>query len=338
MHKDRETWLDDIRAICCILVVMEHLLESLTTAGIMQSNIFSEWFYYLTHSFVVPVFFFTSGYLYQKYKKVETWAAYKGSIGKKLLDFGIPYITFFCLTYVLKLIMAGSVNNELESGFWQSLFFLPPGQLWFLQILLLCYVFTPTMNKKNAWAIISLGILAQATYLFGLLNGIYAVIVWFPANWLWFLLGMTVQYNEIPVTGRMSYIGILVIPLSIIGLVYLPDELWFVAVLIVLGILFSISISKLLKRHSRPVFALVSNCLLPIYLLHTLCAAPVRILLVRMGVIQPAVHFIFGLAASFIIPIMLALLARRFIPLYFLFRPTDAIKKIRSKRKSPQLQ
>ena len=334
MHENREIWLDDIRAICCILVVLEHLQESLTTAGIMQSNIFGNWFYYLAHSFVVPVFFFASGYLYQKQKKVDTWVAYRSSIGKKLLDLSIPYIAFFCLTYVFKLIMADFVNNELESGFWQSLFLLPPGQLWFLQILMLCYVFTPTMNGKNIWVILSLGVLTEVAYLTGSLNGIYAVIVWFPANWLWFILGMAVFYYKVPVTGKMSYIGFLVIPFSILGLIYLPDALWFVALLNVLGILFCIMISRLLRKYPKPIFALISNCLLPIYLLHTLCAAPVRILLVRLGIYQLTIHFIIGLAASLIIPIMLALFAKRFMPLEFLFKPTSVIRKIKNRQQN----
>lgn len=336
MHKNREIWLDDIRAICCILVVVEHLQESLTTAGIIKSSIIGEWFYYLAHTFVVPVFFFTSGYLYQKQKRVDTWAAYKSSIGKKLLDFGVPYIAFFCATYLLKLFMNDFVNNELTSGFWKSFFFLPPGQLWFLQILLFCYVLTPTINEKNIWVILSLGILTQAVYLTGLLNGIYAVIVWFPANWLWFLIGMVVYYYKIPVTGKMSYLGFLVIPLSIVGMIYLPNEFWLVAILNILGILLCIALSNLLK-YTKPLFALLSNCLLPIYLLHTLCAAPVRILLMHLGIYQPLVHFISGLVISFIIPIILALLAQRFIPLNFIFKPSSAISKIKSKNQNVRL-
>ena len=69
--KTREKWVDDIKVIACILVVLGHFFQSMTKASIMPENDLYKWFNTTIYYFHVPLFFICSGYLYQKYSKED---------------------------------------------------------------------------------------------------------------------------------------------------------------------------------------------------------------------------------------------------------------------------
>ena len=50
--KTREKWVDDVKVIACILVVLGHFFQSMTKANILSENDLYEWFnttiYYLS--------------------------------------------------------------------------------------------------------------------------------------------------------------------------------------------------------------------------------------------------------------------------------------------------
>ena len=70
--KTREKWVDDVKVIACILVVLGHFFQSMVKASIMPENDLYKWFNITIYYFHVPLFFICSGYLYQKYSKVKT--------------------------------------------------------------------------------------------------------------------------------------------------------------------------------------------------------------------------------------------------------------------------
>ena len=72
--KTREKWVDDVKVIACILVVLGHFFQSMVKASIMPENDLYKWFNITIYYFHVPLFFICSGYLYQKYSKVNSVA------------------------------------------------------------------------------------------------------------------------------------------------------------------------------------------------------------------------------------------------------------------------
>lgn len=65
--RTREKWVDDVKVIACILVVLGHFFQSMTKANILPENNLYGWFNTTIYYFHVPLFFICSGYLYQKY-------------------------------------------------------------------------------------------------------------------------------------------------------------------------------------------------------------------------------------------------------------------------------
>ena len=111
--RTREKWVDDVKVIACILVVVGHFFQSMVKASILPDSGLYEWFITTVYYFHVPLFFICSGYLYQKYSKVNSVGSWRRNVAKKVLALGIPYVTFSTATWVLKKAFSSSVNNQI---------------------------------------------------------------------------------------------------------------------------------------------------------------------------------------------------------------------------------
>lgn len=109
----REVWVDDVKVIACVLVVLGHFFQSMTKAGIVPAGNLYEWFNTTIYYFHVPLFFICSGYLNQKYSKVNSFKSWKKNVLKKALALGVPYVTFTTATWVLKKVFSSNVNDQI---------------------------------------------------------------------------------------------------------------------------------------------------------------------------------------------------------------------------------
>ena len=100
--RTREKWVDDVKVIACILVVVGHFFQSMVKASILPDSGLYEWFITTVYYFHVPLFFICSGYLYQKYSKVNSVDSWRRNIAKKVLALGVPYVTFSTAAWILK--------------------------------------------------------------------------------------------------------------------------------------------------------------------------------------------------------------------------------------------
>ena len=150
--KTREKWVDDVKVIACILVVLGHFFQSMTKANILSENDLYEWFNTTIYYFHVPLFFICSGYLYQKYSKVNSVGSWYRNIAKKVLALGVPYATFTTATWVLKKLFSSSINGRV-GGFIDTLIFEPAAPYWYLYALFFIFLVTPTFNSVKAAAV-----------------------------------------------------------------------------------------------------------------------------------------------------------------------------------------
>ena len=137
--RTREKWVDDVKVIACILVVLGHFFQSMTKANILPENNLYKWFNMTIYHFHVPLFFICSGYLYQKYSKVNDFKSWKKNVSKKELALGVPYVTFSTATWVLKTVFSGSVNKQADSLF-STLVLSPSAPYWYLYALFFIFL------------------------------------------------------------------------------------------------------------------------------------------------------------------------------------------------------
>ena len=150
--KTREKWVDDVKVIACIFVVLGHFFQSMTKANILPENDLYQWFNTTIYYFHVPLFFICSGYLYQKYNKVNSVDSWRKNVAKKAMALGVPYVTFTTAVWVLKKVFSSSVNDRI-GGLGDTLFFHPTAPYWYLYALFFIFLVTPTFNSVKAAAV-----------------------------------------------------------------------------------------------------------------------------------------------------------------------------------------
>ena len=124
--RTREKWVDDVKVIACILVVLGHFFQSMTKANILPENDLYQWFNTTIYYFHVPLFFICSGYLYQKYSKINSVDSWYKNVAKKAFS--------------------SSVNDQI-GGLGDTLLFHPASPYWYLYALFFIFLLTPTFKS-----------------------------------------------------------------------------------------------------------------------------------------------------------------------------------------------
>lgn len=321
----REYWVDQVKILACLIVVATHLYESMVKSGVLADGFFFRWFQMAAHYSAVQLFFICSGYLYQKYSVVNSISTWKDSIFKKMIAIGIPYFVFSFATWLMKSVSPENVNHQ-NGGLFDSLFVHPIGQYWYLYILFFMFLITPTLqNKKMA---ISAVAIAFALKLIAVLSGnlikIHLISNLF-SNELWFVLGMVLCLQKTGIlSNKKSGIGLMI--LFVFSSAVLVGKSRHPLLALTLEILVCIAV-LMIFRENKPKFmdGLIAYTM-PIYLMHTICAAVTRTVLFRLGASNHVIQVIFGALASILGPIIIMAVLER-LHLDFIVYPNRLLKR-----------
>lgn len=331
--KQREIWVDNVKVIACILVVLGHFFQSMTQANVLPANDLYQWFNQTIYCFHVPLFFICSGYLYQKLSVVNDVHSWGRNVLKKLLVLGIPYFTFSLATWVLKTLFSSSVNSEI-GGLVDTLFLHPTSPYWYLYALFFLFLITPTFRNKTM-AIGGL-IVALAFKVLGIFWSGYGVqvISYILANEIWFGIGMCLSVFEFK---KYLVKKSLITPIST-GVIFLLLSIWVYmiglnhgVISFLLGLLACFSVVTLMakiyeNRGQSAAFGTLAKYTMPIFLMHTLFAAPLRTVLFKLGIQNAVIHVLLGIAISFIGPVIAAVIMKKSKWLEFFLYPGKFIK------------
>ena len=329
MKKEREIWVDNVKVIACVLVVLGHFFQSMTKANILPENELYGWFNTTIYYFHVPLFFICSGYLYQKYNRVNDADSWIRNVSKKALALGVPYITFSTATWILKTVFSGNVNDQLGS-LGDTLFLHPTAPYWYLYALFFIFLVTPTFNSMKAATVgLVVALTAKVLILTGGGYGVYAVST-VLLNEIWFVLGMNICVFNVQLKGRSvqgTVAGVLFVILSVV--VYMMEN-HSGAVSFVLGVLACVAVILLVvdfeEKFDRGM-SFLAKYTMPIFLMHTLFAAPLRSVLMKIGIKNAVVHVVLGLGISFAGPIIAAWIMKKTKWLEFFLYPNKVLQR-----------
>lgn len=337
-QSNRLIWIDCIKLFSCVLVTLGHLYMSMMVIGFISSeSIYYCWPIQTVYSFHVPLFFVCSGYLYQLKKSDYSFNEHIEVIKSKTLNLGVPYFIFSIITLSLKVIFSSEVNNKATPLF-ETLFLNPVAPYWYLYAVFFIFCFIPRMkNRATICGALCIAFIIKIIYILLPINvdfipyAIRTVII----NAVWFILGMifttidTKNNKFYEILGKSSlYIAI---GLSII---FYRHEETSNLVQFIIGGLFVISIVYLFASKSNYLYEKeIKKCseyFMPIFLMHTICAAAVRTCILKLGITSLLVHILMGLIASFIIPIIIYEIAKKNWILLFWIEPEKALKQKKS--------
>ncbi len=334
MQKTRDNFIDIIKIYACVLVVLGHFFPSMTESGIVPATNFFQWFDLTVYYFHVPLFFICSGYLFQKYSKVNTFSEWKSNIIKKFIALGVPYLVFSTITWVLKTVFSSSVNMQVQ-GYFESIFLAPISPYWYLYALILVFFVTLTFgNKKVAYIALSVSLVLKVITFLPIDINVYAVDI-VMQNEIWFVIGMCLCYYELPkhFCNKISLVFAVLlsgtfIVCSILFYTYGvdSDSVGFIMGVIACTstVVFAVNFgdTTVIKR----INAKFSKHTMPVFLMHTIFAAGFRAVLIKFGIINGAVHIVLGLIVSFAGPIIAAIIMDRIKWLNFVMYPNKYIK------------
>ena len=326
--RTREKWVDDVKVIACILVVLGHFFQSMTKANILPASDLYKWFNTTIYYFHVPLFFICSGYLYQKYSKVNSVGSWCKNVAKKALALGVPYATFTIATWVLKKVFSSSVNDQI-GDLGDTLFLHPTAPYWYLYALFFIFLVTPTFSSVKAAAVGLIIALAAKVLILTGGDSIYAVSI-VLSNEIWFVLGMSICALNVSLKGRKvrgTIGGLLFTILSVaVYMMGIRND----AVSFAMGLLACVAVILMVADYEAKFgkcMDFLAKYTMPIFLMHTLFAAPTRSVLLKMGVKNAVVHVVLGVSISFAGPILAAWIMKKTKWLEFFVYPNKFIKR-----------
>ena len=326
--RTREKWVDDVKVIACILVVVGHFFQSMVKASILPDSGLYEWFITTIYYFHVPLFFICSGYLYQKYSKVNSVDSWRRNVAKKVLALGVPYVTFSTAAWILKKVFSSSVNSQI-GGLGDTLLFHPALSYWYLYALFFIFLLTPTFKSvKMAVGGLIVAIAMKTIALSGGGYGVYAVSK-VLSNEIWFVLGMSTCAFNVRLKGRKVQGTICGLLFMILSVVVYKAEISGGVIPFAMGLLACVAVILMVAGGERRFVRgmdFLAKYTMPIFLMHTLFAAPVRSVLLKLGIGSSVIHVALGLGISFVGPIIAAWIMKKTKWLEFFLYPNKFVK------------
>ena len=335
--KKRIEWVDYIKAFACLLVVIGHLIQSLQKAGIdnyESITSYINWFIYLFH---MPLFMCMSGFLYCNKKQPFSWNNYKKFEIKKIINLAIPYFTFYLVYVIVNMLFSSSVNSPKSINDIIAIFNNPISPYWFLYALLSIFIVIPLIEKvlKNN---------KKSIFVFFVCLKITCIFIQTPIYF----------FNQIMAYGIYFYFGIFIN--EIIKNKNIKNIIFNICIYIIMSIIvycYRKSIDEYIKSFLNIFFAIdgivicvqvfynIDKCrwfnkfkkyTFQIFVLHTIFAAGVRIVLLKIGITNYFIHFTFGLLASIYIPVLVSKISNKILYTNFFFFPLRTIEEIQERK------
>ena len=217
MERNREIWIDDVKCIACILVVLGHFFQSMYKSNVMKDTVLYKWFINTIYLFHVQLFFICSGYLYQKYSSIGSVKAWIGNIWKKLIVLGVPYFVFVITTWVLKRTFESSVNKSV-GGLLYCLFEQPLAPYWYLFVLFFLFVLTISIQRKHEMMVLFVIAFGIKIMIIMGWNTDINIIDKIMSCWIWFVLGILMAYCQIK-TEKIG-VGLIIGMIFVMGSIF----------------------------------------------------------------------------------------------------------------------
>lgn len=283
----RIEWLDFGKGITIFFVMLVHIIEGIyNTEGYAQYKLISEVAMALIFTFIMPVFFALSGYLY---KSPANFSSYIASLRKKAISLFIPYI-LFSIIYVVLQHFSSDVHNIRGWSSLLKIYEQPISYLWFLYALFFVFVLAGLLSLLKIKPLLQLIIyfcLFVISQLYQFPSFLNLAFAWTICFYLGSFLKDNLQYlNKLVVILLvLLIIGSLVYQHSRGGMWYDTNGLSFVNFI---SKMFSIPVAFYLfkKSHRGKLFSYFTKFgkySLIIYLVHAPTTSIVRILLIKVG-------------------------------------------------------
>lgn len=312
---NRIRWVDLTKYLACLIVLTGHLLQGLVKAGIMKNSFGYGYANRMMYHVNIALFLICSGYLYQKYSHIDSFKDYLKNLGNKAFRLLVPYVFFVTLSWGIKYFLRDEVNTQVDSLF-HELVIKPMSPYWFLPALFVMFLIVPVIKGRGTLLLVNIEAIVIYVLIVNSHNVPYAVTL--LTFIIWFVIGMDIAYLNLDRgvnakedksnTSQAVISLLLLIAFFIIGLIeYKIDPkseiLYFIIPL--LGCSGIVGLNMIIgHKMDSALLARCSSYVMPIYLMHTIFSAAVRICLLHVGVTSLLLHLLVGLVIGIAGPVI----------------------------------
>lgn len=341
---DREKWLDFVRGVAIVLIVLGHCCERINSTYEVSVLMPFRDILYLIH---LPLFFCVSGYLY---RAREANTSLKEFLPNKLLDLFAPYVFWGILIWVGKYFLNDYVSTQVTINNLLEMFYQPATFAWFLYILFIISILgklldmiSSSLNINDSIIPCIISIIFICLYCFVLplfpeIKIISRVCMYFP----FYFLGIQFQKIKTKVSDQIILISFLVLfvlfALAIMIHFIFPQVL-FLDYLGSLSGTFSIFLVAYYfknKLNSEVLFCSLGKASIYIYILHPFILNALIFVFRHVGFDIVPIIFGFFMIIGIGIPFVYFILATK-IPIFdIIFRPRSCIKRLKKSSKSKE--
>lgn len=151
------------------------------------------------------------------------------------------------------------------------------------------------------------------------------------SNEIWFVLGMSICVFDVQLKGRKVQGTICGLLFMILSIVVYTAEISGSAISFAMGLLACVAVILIVAGFEEKFgrgMDFLAKYTMPIFLLHTLFAAPLRSILMKIGIENAVIHVVLGLVISFAGPIIAAWIMKKTKWLEFFLYPNKFIRKV----------
>jgi len=301
----RVNWLDFAKGIGISLVIIYHTIEGILNSDITECAWVSKLATYLS-LWIIPMFFIVSGILARKIIQHSSF----DKIKPKLFTWLYIYVLWSFIIYVVRLSLSHITNTQVLYLDIFKILWDPVPTIWFIYALFLSFLLTWLVRKFPPIVVIG------CAYLLNLLNSYF--IDWFPGSiferlgWIYFFYVIGYHFSNFFLSRKfeLKYFKISVVFFILTILVAFSLDFtipFYLEPLISLGISLAfikmcVFITELnVLRKVTDFFIYTGTISLYVYLTHFPIPSASRIILTKLGVIQPLLIAFFAVTLSLII-------------------------------------
>lgn len=195
-----DTWVLNLEASAALLIALGSLLTFLAAAGALPDAGLARWAQDCLFPLQFPVFFFCSGYLYQRYRAVRTRRAWALNLRREAIVLLVPFAVFTVLGLAVGSLL-GSPRALSVPEVVRALVVQPIVPLGYFYTCFLLYVITPTpISRRNTYGLVLAALLCKVAVVAllslpataGTAARLPYAITSVAENWIWFAGGMAI--------------------------------------------------------------------------------------------------------------------------------------------------
>ena len=337
-EKHRMAWIDICKGIAIICVVIGHIGTSYHNSGLLKDSLIINYAIRFVYGFHMPLFFVISGYLGSLSHNDNRMHVIK----KSLISYGIPYVVFSILSWVLKRISSAFVNNKVSLVDLIRIPIYPMNAMWFLYALMIAttvhVLLKPIINTKSKATILLIISFITRILALSISRNDYIVSIGFDEcilfsfgkYWFWYEIGAYCYKGIIDKTcTSKSKAGI---SITLLIMIFYAFLIYIITIKnyrndfadTILGMIGIISISRVsISISNNSILEYIGRKTMPIYLLHPYIVSALRIILskLRVPLLNGITPIIICSICGVVAPLLIYSIVYRIKPIDFVFYP-----------------